>query len=238
MNKFKFENKANITWINKLQPNDRQWAIEYLKSKGVSLPGYVTDSPGDIFLPNTAENREIERNLRNAWRQRKLRSKLSGRKPYSFILTNDSKIALDKIAKDMHSSTTAALELIIKDEDKRAKEQEAATNELKKETKIIKNKKHTIEELEQTLYATRAALLAVQEELEIQIMRTEFNRVDFKSTYSKHIPTDLLKEEILESFKTARKEALDRIGTLSIGLPQRHPDIDKIWEIVSSNTLT
>lgn len=68
-------------WVQKIPKEDRQWARSYLLQKRVQITSdtFEADSNNNNF-PDTAEFREIELKLRNAWRQRKNRKKVSGRK--------------------------------------------------------------------------------------------------------------------------------------------------------------
>lgn len=80
-----------FSWIRKIPQEDKRWARDYLQRKGLFVQKNAFEEYLDISYPDDAHHREIDSQLRNAWRQRKARRKLSGRKAYNFILTSSSK---------------------------------------------------------------------------------------------------------------------------------------------------
>lgn len=123
-------------WAREFDESDYVWAKGYLSKKGVHDEYALGRLP---ILINCAENREVEAKLRGAWRQRKARKELIGRKAYSYILSDSSKRRLDKIARKEGSSITRALEKIIDSESVRDNEQ-AEKNKLLRQIRMLENK--------------------------------------------------------------------------------------------------
>lgn len=122
----------SFSWARGFDDDDDAWAKSYLLAKGVSSAYHLQDKPGLPLLENNPLNREIEAKLRNAWRQRKARKKLRGRKAYNFILSDISKKKLDRIADEMHSSLSDALANVIELETQRATAHDTVLKEFKK----------------------------------------------------------------------------------------------------------
>ncbi|WP_131174547.1 hypothetical protein [Phytopseudomonas dryadis] len=230
-------------WINKIPKEDRQWAREYLRSKKCYIDNTAFEPYGtQPSLANDANNREIESQLRNAWRQRKSRSKHSERKSYTFILSHDKKRALDKIANETFSTITDALEKLIGHEQQRIKEHKEAIAETKKKLKHQKEAHlREIKKLEKDNMEIEQILRATQTQFELQIMKLIQIRLQLDNPYAAHVPTDAIKEKAISLFENERNEVLKRMGTLSLGLRRPASNTERLWdravsEIASTDT--
>lgn len=211
-------------WIRKLKLDDRYWARSYLSKKGLRISELDFEIHCDKSWPNDAHHREIDRQTRNAWRQRKARKTRSGKKAYNFVLTNDAKRKLDKISRDMCCSITEALANVIEHESKRISEHKAA----------LCHMKDTIQEINQENLRTQAALkqlsLRTQKELDYALLSLAFKNLKLKSTAALHTPIEALKEKIIGDFDALKLESTSNIGLTSIGIRTQPSDIDELWE--------
>ncbi|OFS69947.1 hypothetical protein HMPREF3173_21640 [Pseudomonas sp. HMSC08G10] len=222
-----------FSWIRKSSPEDRHWARAYLLRKGLPIQADAFEpSSLDPFFPDDALHREIDSQLRNAWRQRKARRKLSGRKAYNFVLSHSAKRKLDQIAEAMFSSITDALNNVIDHEHRRIEEHAQKLKELKKEEirlKKLSKSLQTITHVTQTLNATERAL-------QLQTMKLVLAQLRLDNPYAQHAPSDALKEEALEKFRSAWQEITTSMGLLALGLPTRIPDLETVWQKVMSES--
>ena len=94
-----------------------KWAIRYLNNHRANIPeqttydGLIRESEK---WPESSEIREILRKMKGAWRQKKLRESLNGKKPSNFILSTSTKKHLENLAKSRRSNITETLEWLIK----------------------------------------------------------------------------------------------------------------------------
>lgn len=217
-------------WINKIPKVDRQWAREYLRIKGL----YIDDTAFEPYgtqpsLPNDAKNREIESQLRNAWRQRKSRSKHSERKSYTFTLSHNTKRTLDKIADEMFSTTTDALENFIGHEQQRIKEHKEAIAETKKKLKHQKeNHLNEIRKLETSKMETEQLLSKTQAQLELQIMKLVQARLQLEIPHAARVSTEAMKEKTIELYENERNDVFKMIGIHLLKRPIY--DSEKLWD--------
>ncbi|PAU61616.1 hypothetical protein [Pseudomonas sp. PICF141] len=221
-----------FSWIKKIPQVDRHWARVYLQRKGLSVQANAFEVlSADIPYPDDAHHREIDSQLRNAWRQRKARRKLSGRKAYNFILTSSSKKKLDTIAQDMRSTVTDALRNVIELEHQRIEVHKNALQEVKDEARRLKELSNTA----QTISDIRQVLKATEEALYLQTMKSVFSQLQLENRFAQHVPPDALKEEALLRFHIARQDTMKGMGLLAHGLTVRFPDTEELWQKVISN---
>jgi len=106
-----------LGWIEKDNPNMLKWAIRYLNNHRANIPeqttydGLIRESEK---WPESSEIRELLRKMKGAWRQKKLRESLNGKKPSNFILSTSAKKCLENLAKSRRSNITETLEWLIK----------------------------------------------------------------------------------------------------------------------------
>ncbi|MNF87407.1 hypothetical protein D3C84_698720 [compost metagenome] len=219
-----------FSWIKKIPQVDRHWARVYLQRKGLSVQANAFEVlSADIPYPDDAHHREIDSKLRNAWRQRKARRKLSGRKAYNFILTSSSKKKLDTIAQDMHTTVTDALRNVIELEHQRIEAHKTALQKVKDEArKELSNTAQTISDIKQVLKATEEALY-------LQTMKSVFAQLQLENRFAQHVPPDALKEEAVMRFHTAWQDTRKGMGLLALGLSVRPPDTEELWQKVISD---
>lgn len=221
-----------FSWIKKIPQEDRHWARVYLQRKGLSVQANAFEEhSADILYLDDAHHREIDSQLRNAWRQRKARRKLSGRKAYNFILTSSSKKKLDTIAKEMHTTVTDALRNVIELEQQRIEEHKKALQAVKNEARRLKE----LDKTAQTISDIRQVLIATEEALHRQTMTSVFAQLLLEKRLAQHAPPDSLEEEALMRFHIACQDIRKGMGFLAAGLTVRYPDTEKLWQEVISN---
>ena len=226
-----------FSWVRKIPQLDRHWARVYLQRKGLPIQANTFEEYSSaIPYPDDAQHREIDSQLRNAWRQRKARKKLSGRKAYNFVLSNSSKRKLDKIAEEMHTSVTDALKNFIELEDQRIEERKEELKNKKKELILLKEKhQNELRESAQTISDIRQVLIATEGALYLQTMKLVLTQLQLENRFAQHVPPDALKEEALSLFHIARQDTMKGMGFLAHGLTVRIPDTEELWQKVISN---
>lgn len=122
--------KTLFKWIYELSEKDQDWALQYLSGKGIKFEAGSQQMLGAV--PNTAENRELNIKLKNAFRQRKIRERRIGTKTHSIALSKTATKTLDKISAEMATSKTYVIELLLSEE----KELRSKKNQIKKQEKI------------------------------------------------------------------------------------------------------
>lgn len=224
---------ALFCWITKSKLEDRNWARSYLLRKGLPIQAdaFETSNPYPLF-PNDPRHREIDSQLRNAWRQRRARRKLSGRKAYNFVLSHSVKKRLDEIAKSMCSSITDALNNVIDHEHRRIEEHDQKLKALEKEEIRLKKTSESL----QTITGVKQTLNATERALHIQTMKLVLAQLRLDNPYAQHVPSDALKEEALEKFRSAWQEITTSMGLLAPGLTTRIPDLETLWQKVMSES--
>jgi len=224
---------ALFSWIKKCQPEDRDWARTYLRGKGISLNNDAFEPLGIAPITiNDARHREIDSQLRNAWRQRKARRKLVGRKAHNFVLSHSAKKKLDRIANEMSATIVDALNIVINDEDQRI---EAHRQELKKLREEDIRLKRLSKSLQETSAVTKV-LRATEDALHLQTMELALTQIRLENPLAQHAPQDSLKEGALEKFRSLWQGITASIGMLSLGLPLRTPDHEALWQKVMSES--
>lgn len=220
-----------FSWIKKIPPVDRHWARVYLQRKSLSVQADAFEGLNAyIPFPDDAHHREIDSQLKNAWRQRKARRKLSGRKAYNFILTSSSKKKLDTIAEEMHTTVTDALRNVIELEHQRFEEHNNALKAVKNEARRLK----ALSKTAQTISEIRQVLRATEEALYLQTMKSVFAQLQLENRFAQHVPPDALKEEALMRFNIACQDTRKSMGVLELGLTVRSPETEELWQKVIS----
>lgn len=224
---------ALFSWIKRCLPDDRDWARGYLRKKGISLNDDAFEPLGFDPIPiNDARHREIDSQLRNAWRQRKARRKLVGRKAHNFILSHSAKKKLDRISKEMNTTIVDALNNVIDHEDQRI---EAYRKELKKLREEDMRLKRLSKSLQDTTTANKV-LRATEVALHLQTMKLALAQVLLGDPLAQHAPQDSLKENALEIFRSLWQGIETSMGALSLGLTTRTPDHEALWQKVMSES--
>ena len=223
-------------WTKGFVSEDYLWARAYLAGKGVLLPG--PDMDGRLWLPllaNNPTNREIESKLRNAWRQRKARKKLTGKKGYNFILSNVAKRKLDRIASEMHTSINGALANVIELETVRIQDHQDALKDFKAKLKAEKKAfSDALAKEASTANALRYNLNVVQGVVDRLCMQLALASEQLANPMSQHAPEDSLKAQALERYSELRAEARREMGLASLSVPA--PDnANHIWEQINSS---
>ncbi len=225
---------ALFSWIKKIPPEDRNWARDYLLRKSIyPLTNEFEPSAPAFAIPNNAQNREIDSQLRNAWRQRKARRKRSGRKAYNFVLSDSAKRKLDQIAESMFSSITDALNNVLDNEHQRIEEHKQKRKELKKEDARLKKFSKSL----QHTHTVTAVLRATESALLLQTMKLALAQVRLERPLVQHAPQDLLKEDTLKKFQSLLQGIKASMGVLSQGLPTIYIDNEMLWQKVTSEGL-
>ncbi|HEJ9828975.1 TPA: hypothetical protein ACRL78_004514 [Pseudomonas aeruginosa] len=111
------KSQNRLGWIKKDNQDMLKWAIRYLNNHRASIPEQITYD-GLIResekWPEGSETRELLKKMKGAWRQKKLRESLNGKKPSNFILSTSAKKCLENLAKSRRSNITETLEWLIK----------------------------------------------------------------------------------------------------------------------------
>lgn len=114
--------KSGLEWLSHTDSKQHEWAMRYLKGKELQgneiiifrMAGLYDDLISWASLqPDTSDYRELISKMRGAWRQKKLRDHLDGKKAYNFVLAASVKKQLDELAKGQSLSVTEALERLI-----------------------------------------------------------------------------------------------------------------------------
>lgn len=106
-----------LGWIKKDNQDMLKWAIRYLNNHRASIPEQTTYEEligASEKWPDSSEIREILKKMKGAWRQKKLRESLNGKKPRNFILSTSANKALETLAKSRNKNITDTLEWLIK----------------------------------------------------------------------------------------------------------------------------
>jgi len=111
-----------LNWLKKNDALQIQWAADYIKKR---KPNYLLFLPQvthanlisvGMHLEEEESGREILRNMKNAWRQKKYRSPSNGRKACTFSLSTYAKKSLTRLAGHYQLSETALIEKLIEEE--------------------------------------------------------------------------------------------------------------------------
>lgn len=110
--------KNRLSWIKESNDTQIKWAHQYLRNHGAqigvgSVGPYEDLKDWDGRQPDNSSYRELIRQMKAAWAQKKLRDKPDGRKTQNFILSTKAKASLDSLAKRQHRSITNTLENLI-----------------------------------------------------------------------------------------------------------------------------
>lgn len=206
-----------FAWISRIPREDQEWARDYLRQRQMYVASDAFEiNASDMAHLGEAQARIVDLNLRNAWRQRKARRNLFGKKAYNFILTNKSKKELDKIADDMKTTVTEALTLVIRDE-----------RGLRIERKAVEKEARRLKKISDAEVVLRAA----ENVLALQTMKLAFAQIQLQRPLQPHVPLDAVKDEVLARFSVLWQEAKDSMGALSLGLLPKAPE--KFWEKIT-----
>ena len=97
----------------------QQWAIQYLNGKGADISKQTTYDElvrwSDNW-PENSEKRELLKNMKGAWRQKKLRESKDGRQANNFIISLLAKRKLKNLASSRKATITETLEWLIQSE--------------------------------------------------------------------------------------------------------------------------
>ena len=108
--------KKRLEWIERNNPDMQQWAIRYLNGKGADISKQTTY---DELLrwsenwPENSETRELLKNMKGAWRQKKLRESQDGRQATNFIISLLAKRKLKSLASSRKATITETLDWLI-----------------------------------------------------------------------------------------------------------------------------
>ena len=203
---------ALFKWIHKLSEKDQEWALKYLSDKGLKLG---IESPIiSMQVPDTAENRELNIKLKNAFRQRKIRERRTGKKAYSIVLSNTAIKTLNKLSNQMASSRTDFLENLI------SKEKELISREYK-----IKNQEKIREDLEARIQINNI----LEKELSFALTRLAIHQLHEQSPASQHVPLADKKDVIETKFKELWEESKNNMKLLGPAIKPYHALFDSAW---------
>lgn len=108
--------KKRLEWIERNNPDMQQWAIQYLNGKGADISKQTTYDElvrwSDNW-PENSEKRELLKNMKGAWRQKKLRESKDGRQANNFIISLLAKRKLKNLASSRKATITETLEWLI-----------------------------------------------------------------------------------------------------------------------------
>ena len=111
--------KKRLEWIERNNPDMQQWAIRYLNGKGADISKQTTYDElvrwSDNW-PENSEKRELLKNMKGAWRQKKLRESKDGRQANNFIISLLAKRKLKNLASSRKATITETLEWLIQSE--------------------------------------------------------------------------------------------------------------------------
>lgn len=207
-----FVNKTLFEWIYKLSEKDQEWALKYLSEKGLKLGIESPIMP--ISVPDTAENRELNIKLKNAFRQRKLRERRTGKKAYSIVLSNTAIKTLDKISDQMAASRTYVLELLLSEE----KELRSRKYEIKKQEKIR-------EDLEARIQINNL----LEKELSFALTRLAIHQLHEQNPASQHVPLADKKDVIETKFKELWEESKNNMKIFGRTMRPYHVIFNSAW---------
>lgn len=94
----------------------QQWAIRYLNGKGADISKQTTYDElvrWSENWPDNSEKRELLKNMKGAWRQKKLRESKDGRQANNFIISLLAKRKLKSLASSRKATITETLEWLI-----------------------------------------------------------------------------------------------------------------------------
>lgn len=204
--------KALFEWIHKLSEKDQEWALKYLSDKGLKLG---IESPIiSMQVPDTAENRELNIKLKNAFRQRKIRERRTGKKAYSIVLSNTAIKTLNNLSNQMASSKTDVLEKLI------SKEKELISREYK-----IKNQEKIREDLEARIQINNI----LEKELSFALTRLAIHQLHEQSPASQHVPLADKKDDIEVKFKELWEESKNNMKLLGPAIKPYHVLFNSAW---------
>lgn len=204
--------KTLFEWIYKLSEKDQEWALKYLSDKGLKLGIESPIMPTSV--PDTAENRELNIKLKNAFRQRKIRERRTGKKAYSIVLSNTAIKTLDKLSNQMASSRTDFLENLL------SKEKELISREYK-----IKNQEKIREDLAARIQISN--LLEI--ELSLALTRLAVHQLHEQNPASQHVPLADKKGDIEIKFKELWEEPKNNMKLFGLTIKPYHALFDSAW---------
>lgn len=208
-------------WTEEFDESDYVWAKAYFSEKGIHY-GYSLGKLPD--LKNSAENREVESKLRGAWRQRKARKELRGKRAYSYVLSDSSKKNLDVIARNTGLSITAALAKVIDSESHRADEQKESKRRLRQ---IKELEKELAKEAEERLGA-RGRLNVFAATLDQLAMRLALATVKLEPYPGADASETALKQAAIAKYLMIGAYVRHEISPADLALP-RMSEAEAVW---------
>jgi hypothetical protein len=220
-------------WIRKIPAEDRDWARRYLSRKGIMALRDVYEPGGaSIGQIDNAHHREADLALRNAWRQRKARSKRISTKAYNFVLSIRSKLKLDQIADNRCSTIGDALELLINDEAARVAEHKENQKLTRKTITELRERHKT--ELHEANAANKNVLHTVEINLQVQTMKLTIANLRLERPMLQHVALSELKDEALKHFHFSWSNVISGMDLYGLGLTERIPNDEMLWRRITA----
>jgi hypothetical protein len=194
--------------------------------------GYEPGGPR-IGVVDNAHYRLVDQALRNAWRQRKARSKRISTKAYNFVLSVQSKLKLDQIAGNRFSTIGEALELLINDEAARIAEHKEAQKQTHKIVSQLREKHKA--ELSESNNANIKVQHALEVALQVQTMKLTIANLELERPTSKHLGHEVLKEEAIKHFHVSWSNVIASMGSSALGLIARTPNDELLWSRIAGS---
>lgn len=228
------QNTIPFEWIRKIPAEDRDWARRYLSRNGIMALRDVYEPGGpSIGQIDNAHHREADLALRNAWRQRKARSKRISTKAYNFVLRIQSKLKLDQISDDRCSTIGDTLELLINEEAARVAEHKE-NQKLNRKTITELRERHKTE-LYEANTANKNVLRTVEINLQIQTMKLTIANLRLGRPMLQHVALSELKDEALKHFRISWSDVISSMGSYAPGLTKRIPNDEMIWRRITAD---
>lgn len=130
-------------WIEQTNEIQHQWALRFLSKNGIQIfesphdnhPFAALTSTLDHIAPSQETEKILER-MRAAWTQKKYRDRHNNKKSYNFVMSLETKIHLNRIAKHANKTISLALEEMILEAGQHI---EKLTERSKKELELLKD---------------------------------------------------------------------------------------------------
>lgn len=228
------QNTTPFEWIRKIPAEDRDWARSYLSRNGIMALRNVYEPGGpSIGQIDDARHREADLALRNAWRQRKARSKRISTKAYNFVLNIQSKLKLDQIADNRCSTIANTLELLINDETARMAEHKENQKLTRKTITELRERHKT--ELAEANAANQKVLRTVEINLQVQTMKLTIANLRLERPMLQHVALSELKEEALKHFHFSWSTVISGMDIYALGLTERTPNDEVLWRRITAD---
>lgn len=224
-----FDRAKNVLgWIKNLHGEDKSWVIKYLSERGLAFNPASNEFQNSVF--DNAETREIDRNLKNAWRQRKARKNMIEKKAYNFVLNKSTKKKLDYIATSMHCSLTDALDLLIREDKLRFEKHKLEI----KEIRVRQNKKE--EKIKKDLCDLNQSKLAIERELGYVLMQLALTQIPEQNLASQHLSADHKKELVEAEFIKLWERSRENMRFFGAGMAHYHVVFDHSWSRLNAES--